>query len=91
MRRRGIEITIRRNFQEASPGAYNAAKKSGLLDTICSHMARPSKPAGYWTKTRCIREAKRYISISDLRKNSPSAYNIAWRNGWLDDIRDILK
>ena len=81
----------RRDFQEASPGAYNAAKKNGLLDTICSHMTRTSKPAGYWTKARCIREVKRYKSISDFRKKCLSAFNIAWRNGWLDELRDKMK
>jgi hypothetical protein len=69
-----LKYTTRRDFQEASPGAYNAVKKNGLLDTICSHMARTSKLAGYWTKARCIREAKRHKSISDLRKKCPSAF-----------------
>ena len=86
-----LKYTSRRDFQVNSLGAYNAAKKKGLLDTICSHMARTSKPAGYWTKARCIREAKRYKSISDFRKNCPSAFNIAWRNSWLDDINDKLR
>lgn len=86
-----LKYMTRRDFQEASPGAYNAAKKNGLLDTICSHMTRTSKPAGYWTKARCIREVKRYKSISDFRKKCPSAFNIAWRNGWLDELRDKMK
>jgi hypothetical protein len=54
-------------------------------------MPRTNKPAGYWTKTRCLKEAWKYKSMSDFRKHCPSAFNIAWRNGWLDDIRDILK
>lgn len=86
-----LKYTTRRDFKEARPGAYNAAKKNGLLDTICSHMPRTNKPAGYWTKTRCLKEAWKYKSMSDFRKHCPSAFNIAWRNGWLDDIRDILK
>lgn len=86
-----LKYTTRRDFQKSSPGAYKAAKKNGLLDNICVHMKRTSKPAGYWTEARCVREAKRYQSISDFRKNCPSAFIIAWRNGWIDEIRDFLK
>ena len=86
-----LKYTTRKDFQKDSCGAYNAAKRMGVLDTVCAHMPRISKPAGYWTKARCIREAKKNKSISGLRKNSPSAFNIAWRNGWINEIRDLLK
>ena len=86
-----LKYTTRRDFQEGSGGAYNAAKRMGVLDTICAHMPRTNKPAGYWTKTRCLKEAKKNKSMSEFRKNSPSAFNIAWRNGWIDEIRDFLK
>ena len=36
-------------------------------------------------------EAKRNKIISEFRKNCPSSFNIAWRNGWIDEIRDLLK
>ena len=85
-----LKYTTRKDFLETSPGAYNAAKKNGLLDTICSHMARAAKPAGYWTKARCIKEARKNKTFSQFRKNCASAYAIAWRNGWLDELRDLF-
>ena len=86
-----LKYTTRRDFQKGCGSAYNAAKRMGVLDTICAHMPRTNKPAGYWTKARCLKEAKKNKSMSEFRKNCPSAFNIAWRNGWIDEIRDILK
>lgn len=71
--------------------AYKAAMKNGWIEEICSHMKRTIKPAGYWTKERCIKEARKNDSFSQFRKNCASAYATAWRNGWLDDIHDKLK
>ena len=71
--------------------AYNAALKNGWITEICSHMARAAKPAGYWTKERCIKEARKNETFSQFRKNCASAYAIAWRNGWLDELRDKMK
>ena len=53
-------------------------------------MARAAKPAGYWTKARCIKEARKNKTFSQFRKNCASAYAIAWRNGWLDELRDLF-
>lgn len=90
-REEALKYTTRKDFQEGSGGAYNAAKKMGLIDTICAHMPRTNKPAGYWTKDQCIKEARKNKTMSEFRKNCPSAFSIAWRNGWIDDIRDLLK
>jgi len=86
-----LKYMTRRDFLKASPGAYNAALKNGWIAEICSHMERAAKPAGYWTKERCIKEARKNESFSQFRKNCASAYAIAWRNGWLDEIHDKLK
>lgn len=86
-----LKYTTRKDFQRGSGGAYNAARRKGLLDTICAHMPKTNKPSGYWTKNRCFREAQKNKRMSEFRKNCPSAFNIAWRNGWIDEIRDLLK
>lgn len=79
------------DFINGSESAYNAAKRKGWLEIVCVHTKRVNKPAGYWTKGQCIKEAKKNNTMSEFRKNCPSAYVIALRNGWLDDIRDFLK
>ena len=46
------------------------------------------KPQGYcyWTKERCLEEAKKYKSRSEFGKNSGTAYTVAVRKKWLDEI-----
>ena len=44
------------------------------------------KPAGYWTKERCYQEANKYTTRNEFLKGSASAYQIAQRNGWLDEV-----
>lgn len=39
-----------------------------------------------WTYQRCFEEALEYQTRRDFENLSPSAYNSARRNGWLDDI-----
>jgi len=85
-----FKYTTRRDFQEGNSGAYNAARRMGILDTICTHMTPKNKPSGYWTKNRCLKEAKKNRSLSDFRKNNPSAFIISWRNGWIDEIRTLF-
>ena len=43
------------------------------------------KPNGYWTKERCHDEAKRFNSRAEFSKECGVAYNVAKKNGWLDD------
>jgi len=35
-----------------------------------------------WTKGECYKEAKKYSTLKDFRKNSPSAYNVSLKNKW---------
>lgn len=43
------------------------------------------KPANYWTKEECIKDAKKYNTRSEWQKNSGGAYKVAWKNKWLDE------
>ena len=43
------------------------------------------KPRYYWTKERCIEDAKKYSSRYEWQKKSGSAYLSAWKNGWVDE------
>ena len=49
------------------------------------------KSKGYWTKERCLEEARKYMNRNDFHKHSPSAYGKAWRKGWLDEICSHMK
>jgi len=48
--------------------------------------ANPRKVRGYWTKSRCAAEARKYKTKMDFQRGASGAYNAARRNGWLDGI-----
>ena len=87
---RASHYTQRSHWKKDEPGAYNAARKMGILDEICSHMVSPQKPNKYWTKERCIEEAKKYKTIKEWNTNSKSSYLAAYKNGWLEECKKYL-
>ena len=86
-----LKCSTRKEFQEKNGSAYNSARKNKWLDSICGHMEQKVKPVGYWTKERCMIEAKKNYTIRDFRRNSPSAYAIAWKKGWLQELKLYLE
>jgi hypothetical protein len=44
-----------------------------------------------WTKETILIDSKKYEFLKDWRENSPSAYTIALRNGWLEEVSKHLK
>lgn len=55
--------------------------KRGMGCPFCSGKMQK----GYWTKKRCIEDARRFKSRSDWNKISGSSYNVARRNNWLEE------
>lgn len=80
------KYSTKNEFREGCNSAYIVAHSKGLIDEICSHMIEPTKPNGYWTKERCAKEAYNYQSKSDFKANSPSAFDSAYKHGWLEEI-----
>lgn len=76
----------RTDFSRGTSSAYNAAQANGWLDQACSHMTILVKPPGYWTKERCQEAARSFSTRSEFLANEASAFRIAQRKGWLDDI-----
>ena len=76
----------RTEFSKQAAGAYNAACKKNILDSVCSHMEELRKPKGYWTKERCAEAALQYKTRIAFRKGPRGAYSAARRNGWLTEI-----
>ena len=67
-----------------SGGAYNASKKSGCFKKATSHMKKPNM-IQKWTKQKVIRNAKKFITISDWTKKSGGAVNSARDNYWIKE------
>lgn len=44
------------------------------------------KPKGYWTKERVFEEARKYSTRGDFKKGCQSAYYVAIKKGWIDEM-----
>lgn len=65
---------------------YQKSREEGWLNEICLHMIELIHPDGYWNEENCQIEADKYSSRSEFQTKCGSAYQIARKNDWLDDI-----
>ena len=77
------KYTGRTEFSKQSAGAYNAAKRNGWLDDVCSHMKHANIK---WTPELLKLEAKKYRNRNEFKDNSESAYQSSRTQGLLDKI-----
>jgi len=73
-------------WRSSNQSSYVIANRNGWLDDCISHMKITKRANGYWTKERILESGSRYKTKAEWRKAEPSAYVIARRNGWFDDI-----
>lgn len=81
-----LQFKEKKDFRSSAGNVYAAAHRGGWIDEICSHMQPHRKPAGYWTKERCITEATKFSARSEFRKKSGGAALVADGYGWFDEI-----
>lgn len=78
----------KRQFQKNCSSAYTAALKNGWLKEytwfVSGHLLL-AETQRKWNKETCFAEAKKYTVRAHFKKNSSGAYNVARKNGWLDD------
>jgi predicted GIY-YIG superfamily endonuclease len=77
----------RKTFDRANTSAYQAVLKNNWSDEAFVHMPEGIKPKRYWyDKDICFEEASKYKSLTELKRNSPSAYQAAYINNWLSEF-----
>ena len=76
----------RSDFLKGSSSAYTRASLQNWLDNVTKHMEQVVKPNGYWTYGKVEEEAKKYNTRLEFSKGSGSAYSIALKNNWIDDV-----
>jgi len=84
-------FTTRTQWLKESKTIYHYAHDKGWLIECCSHMISIKKPNGYWTKEKCIEEARNFNSTKEWSSISSSSYSVAKTKGWLDDCRAHMK
>ncbi|GEM_PF-430402 len=83
-REEALKYSTRSGFQKYAGSAYVVSRQNGWLDDY-DWFEELRKPSGYWNEQTCLEEAKKYNLRSRFSKGSPSAYNVAKDNGWLED------
>ena len=73
------------DFQQHSRGAYHAAWKSGVLDSISAGLKRVKQPNGAWTRAAILREARKYDTRTQFITSAAGACNAARRLGILKE------
>ena len=75
----------KREFKKECSGAYTVACKNKWIDDYI-WFEEIRKPNGYWTYETCYEEAKKYSTRSEFKKGCGSAYVVARKNGWMDEL-----
>ncbi len=80
----------RHEFKTHSLGAYNAARKLGILDEVCSHMPKRVDMTGIkrisLTDSQIEEVALKYSSRRDFENKNNAAYQAATKRGLLDKV-----
>ena len=79
-----------KEWEKNSSSSYSTAGRNGWLDECTSHMIRDRVKNGYWTKERCIEEAKKYKTRTQWQKKSGGSYTTSLRNGWHDECTEHM-
>ena len=79
------KYTSRSDFFKGCHAAYDYAKKHNLWEKM-PWINTTIKANGYWTKDRVFEEGSKYSTKIEFKKNSSTAYNIATKNKWINDM-----
>lgn len=77
------------DFGTRFSGAHNSSLRNQWLDEFfpesieAGQRVKAAKPAGYWTKERCMEQALQHETVKPWKESSRSSYEAAQRNGWM--------
>src|SRR6187455_418300 len=74
----------RTEFANKNRSAYSVARKTGLLNKICTHMPKRILRKSKWTKKLILKEAKKYKTRTEFQIKSRTAHLWAKRLGVYD-------
>ena len=81
-----------KDFQEKSGGAFNAARRLGIINELDWLEKEKRLPFGYWkNKEHCIEEAKKYKSKKEFQTKNQSAYWASLKYGYLEEMPWLVK
>jgi predicted GIY-YIG superfamily endonuclease len=89
--REAKKFSTRKAFQLASPGAYRAALRLGIIDAVSGHMVRSRVPKGYWNESVIRATAAKYKTKVAFKRHSPAAHAAAHKYRVMDLVCRHMK
>jgi hypothetical protein len=86
-----LKYSTKTEWLKKNAKCYQAARRNGWVKECSLHMIELVKPKGYWTKERCIEEAKKYVSRKEWGLNSGGSYYYARHNNWIEECAAHMK
>ncbi|MCR5362326.1 MAG: GIY-YIG nuclease family protein [Bacteroidales bacterium] len=80
-----LKYHSRSEFKRKSGGAYNHALSNGWLGEM-TWLTTPKVLIKKWTRENVFEESHKYQYRGEFSRGSQSAYNVARRNGWLNEM-----
>ena len=78
-------------WRNRSGGAYQAAKRLGVIEEVCSHMT-VLNPKGRWARKEAILcEARKYTSRSQWQSESSGSYEAAKKKGIFEEAAQHMR
>ncbi len=82
-------------FRKAHSNLYDQLYRRGEILKLCEDMGweypKQTNPKGHWNiKENCFKESEKHNNITQFFKNSQGAYTSAKRNGWLEEIKQLM-
>ena len=80
------KYTSKEEFKNGNISAFLAAYRYGYIDEMDWLVKQPQNKKGYWTYEKIEKEAIKYKTKSEFKKNSPFVYEKALKLGIIDDF-----
>lgn len=80
------KYTMRYLFSKGCRGAYGAAERNGWFKEMTWFEQPNRNKPKVWSKDAVFALAKQFETKIEFRKANKGAYNVAWRNGWLEEM-----
>lgn len=75
----------KKEFERKCHQPYKVTIKNGWFSEM-DWFEEKCKPAGYWTKEHVFEEARKYNTKVDFLKGCASAYSVARKNNWFNEM-----
>lgn len=80
------KYSTRKEFSKGCNSAYVIARKSGWLNEMDWLYFNKRRPKDFWIKINVEKEARKYNTRKEFSKGCATAYQVARKNKWLDEL-----